>query len=93
MKKIAALLLFAFALIQAGPVISTIFSDAGYVLIVDKENGEDKSETQKKQLKDFITCIYICSEFTHSTNTAFHFAEEIQLPPSLDNLTPPPNFN
>ena len=44
MKKIAAILLLIFALVQAGPAITTLFSDATIVFIVDEEKGGEKIE-------------------------------------------------
>lgn len=93
MKKIAAIfLLFVFALAQAGPVLSSFFSDSSYVLVVDEDKGKQKSENEKKDKKDFIAYAQISPEFSHLANTTFHLSEKIQFPPSLEKLIPPPNF-
>ncbi len=92
MKKIAALLIFVFAFLQAGPILSAIFADTCYVLVIDEEKGEHKTKIEKKHTKDFLATSLLSSECTNLSNTAFQVAEKIQLSPSLEKLTPPPNF-
>ncbi|MEO8795141.1 MAG: hypothetical protein ABI390_06705 [Daejeonella sp.] len=92
MKKIAVIILFVFTFVQAFPVITSLFSDPAYVVEVNDEKGEDKTETQKKYTDDFIACSRINDEFSHIAKTAFQLAEKIQLAPCLEKLTPPPNL-
>lgn len=92
MKKIAAILLFLFALVQAGPAVYSLFSETSTVFVTDEEKSEDKSESEKKDKKDFIAYTTISGEFSHLINTAFHLAEKIHPSPCLEKLTPPPNF-
>lgn len=93
MKKIAAILLFIFALTQAGSVLSTYLSDSSYVLVADEEKADMKNDKAIKEKKDFTSYNEVCFEYSHLSNTAFHLAEKIHLPPSLEELTPPPNFS
>jgi len=92
MKKIAAILLFLFALVQAGPAVSALFSSSSVVFIVDEEKCDDKIEETKKDKKEtsFVACQSL--ELSHQISIALHVAEKIQAPPCLEKLTPPPNF-
>jgi hypothetical protein len=92
MKKIAAILLFLFALVQAGPVICSLFSETCSVFVMDEEKSEEKDENEKKEKKKFTAFTGISGHFSHEINTAFHLAEQIQPSPCLEKLTPPPNF-
>jgi hypothetical protein len=93
MKKIAAILLFLFALVQAGPVICSLYSETSSVFVMDKEKSEDnKDETEKKDKKNFTAFTGISGHFSHEINTAFRLAEQILPFPCLEKLTPPPNF-
>ena len=91
MKKIAAILIFVFALLQAGPLMSAFFSDTCYVLVIDEEKGEHKTKIEKKHTKDFLATSLLSAEYTNLSNTAFQVAEKIRLFPCLEKLTPPPN--
>lgn len=92
MKKIAAILLFLFALVQAGPAITALFSPSTVVFIVDEEKSEEKIEEIKKDKKEIPFVANQSLEFSHQINTALHVAEKIQAAPCLEKLTPPPNF-
>jgi hypothetical protein len=93
MKQIAFLFLFIFALVQAGPTVCYLITDATSVFIVDEEKGAEKIDTgEKKEKKDYAGFSQQATDFSHKINTAFLLAETIQLSPSLEKLSPPPNF-
>jgi hypothetical protein len=93
MKKIAAILLFVFAFVQAGPVVASLFSPHVSCFIADEEKGEDKTETDKKDAKkDFAGYTSQVNEFSHQSAIALHLAKKMMAPPCLEKLTPPPNF-
>jgi len=93
MKSLAAILLFLFVLVQAGPAVSALFSDSTRIFMVDEEKGEKKIEEIKKSIKEFPFTLHQSLEFSHQINTAMLLAaEKIQAPPCLEELTPPPNF-
>jgi hypothetical protein len=92
MKKIAAIFLFLFALVQAGPAVTALFSPSSVVFMVDEEKGDEKIEETKKTKKEIPFVAHQSIEFSHQISTALHAAEKIQAPPCLEKLTPPPNF-
>ena len=92
MKKIAAILLFLFALVQAGPAVTSLFSSSATVFMVDEEKGDEKNEGTKKDKKETPFVAYQSVELSNQINTALHVAEKIQASPCLEKLTPPPNF-
>jgi len=92
MKKTAALLLFLFALVQAGPAVVSLFKNTSSVFVIDEEKTEDKTEHIKKEKKDITSFTGLASNFSHDVNIAFHLSEKIQSSPCLEKLTPPPNF-
>lgn len=92
MKKIATLLLFLFTLVQAGPALSALFTNEAVVFIVDEDKNSDKTETEKKEKKEYAANFLLINKFSQKINTAFHLAEKIHPSPCLEKLTPPPNF-
>jgi hypothetical protein len=92
MKKISAILLFLFALVQAGPAITTLFSETTTVFMVDEEKGDDKVEETNKTKKELPFVAHQSIEFSNQISTALHAAEKILASPCLEKLTPPPNF-
>ena len=92
MKKIAAILLFLFAFVQAGPAVAALVSDSTTVFMVDEEKADEKIEETKKSKKEIPFFANQSLEFSHQINTALHVAEKIQAAPCLEKLTPPPNF-
>jgi hypothetical protein len=92
MKKIAAILLFLFALVQVGPAVTALFSPSTVVFMVDEEKGDEKIEETKKTKKEIPFVTHQSIEFSHQINIALHVAEKIQAPPCLEKLKPPPNF-
>lgn len=92
MKKIAAIFLLLFALVQMGPAIIGLISDNAIVFIVDEEKGTEKSDSEKKEIKDKIILPLGSTEFSNKINIAFHLAEKIHTSPCLEKETPPPNF-
>ena len=87
MKKIAAILLFIFALVQAGPAVSALFSNSTTVFIVDEEKSEENIEKIKSNKKEPLFVIENSLELSHQISI-----EKIQASPCLEKLTPPPNF-
>lgn len=93
MKKIAVIFLFIFALVQAGPAVCYLVTDATSMFIVDEEKGAEKIDTEeKKEKKDYTGFSTQSSGFSYKINIAFLLAEKSQLPPFLKKLVPPPNF-
>lgn len=92
MKKIVAILLFIFALVQAGPAITTLFSDSTSVFIVDEEKIGEKIEEDKKDKKENLYVFFQSRQLSHQINTALNLVERIQASPFVKNPTPPPNF-
>jgi hypothetical protein len=92
MKKIAAIFLILFALVQMGPAIIGLISDNTTVFIVDEEKGTEKSDCEKKEIKDKIIIQAESTEFSDKINIALHLAEKIHTSPCLEKETPPPNF-
>lgn len=92
MKKIASILLFLFALVQAWPAITSLFSPSTVVFMVDEEKSDEKNDETKKAKKEIPFVVHQSIEFSHQISTALHAAEKIQAPPCLEKLTPPPNF-
>jgi len=93
MRKIAAILLFVFATVQAAPAICSFFSPVSTVFIVDEEKADEKKGTENKEKKDYPGFLHPADELTHKLTTAFHLAERIYASPFLELLTPPPNFS
>jgi hypothetical protein len=93
MKKIAAILLFIFTLVQTGPAIHSLCADTITVFMPEEEKGNEKADdTEKKDKKDFTLLLTHSQTLSHKINTAFHLAEKIEPYPCLEKLTPPPNF-
>ncbi len=92
MKKIAAILLLIFALVQTGPAITSLFSDTTIVFMVDEEKGGEKIEEDKKEKKENPYVIFQSRELSHHISTALHVAEKIIASPFVKKPTPPPNF-
>ncbi|HNU87760.1 MAG TPA: hypothetical protein PKJ94_05705 [Ferruginibacter sp.] len=93
MRKIATILLVIFALVQAGPVCCTLFSETTAIFIADEEKAQEKKETDKKtEKKDYIAFQNQLPGQGNLINTSFHRSENIQLPPYLEKQNPPPNF-
>jgi len=93
MKKIAILLLLIFTTVQAVPGLFSLFSPDIPVFVVDELQGEDKTEAEKKNKKDFACFTSLSAGYSHKLNTVFHLAEKIHPSPCLEKLTPPPNFS
>ncbi|HMU08507.1 MAG TPA: hypothetical protein PKC54_00755 [Ferruginibacter sp.] len=93
MRKIAIILLIIFTLVQAGPVCCTLFSETTAIFIADEEKAPEKSKTDKKaDNKDYITFQLQLLDQAGFINISFHHIENIQFPPYLEKLSPPPNF-
>jgi len=92
MNKIATILLLIFTLIQAGPMVTSFFSDPTVVFFVDEEKAGEKTETEKKEKKDYSFVDSATNELSFKINTALHVAEKILTHPCLEMPTPPPNF-
>lgn len=92
MKKTAAIFLLLFTFLQATPVISGFISKSYVVFVADEEKDPCKSETEKKEKKDYSLISLSIINLAHKISTAFHQAEKIYPYPCLEKLTPPPNF-
>lgn len=93
MRKIATILLVIFTLVQAGPVCCSLFSETTAVFIADEEKAPEKTEADKKiEKKDYIAFQNQLQGQALYINTAFQHTENIQLPPYLEKLSPPPDF-
>lgn len=93
MRKIATILLIIFTLVQAGPVCCTLFSETTAIFIADEEKAPEKSKTDKKaDNKDYINFQLQLLDQAGFINISFHHIENIQFPPYLEKLSPPPNF-
>jgi Na+-transporting methylmalonyl-CoA/oxaloacetate decarboxylase gamma subunit len=92
MKKIAVLFIFLFTLVQAGSAICSLVTSSAAFFLVDKEKGDEKPETEKKESKEKITVSEHSLFFSDKVSIAFHLIEKINPSPSLEKQTPPPNF-
>lgn len=93
MKKAAFLFLFIFTLVQTLPVVNALHNQSSLLLLIDEEKGEDnKKQVEQKEKKEFSYYTLFSTCFAEKMNTAFHSAEAIHTSPSLETLTPPPNF-
>lgn len=92
MKKTAAILLFLFTLVQVGLAVSTLFTETCTVFVTIDDKSEEKTETEKKDKKDYTAFACNSDFLSHKISTAFHLAEKIQAYPCLEKFTPPPNF-
>lgn len=93
MKRIAAILLIIFALVQAGPAVQTLVNpDQVSLFIVDEEKNNVK-EDQAKSFKSFCSANHFAFLLVAS-KSANHFitSERLSVSPYLGNHTPPPNF-
>ncbi|MGB3006524.1 MAG: hypothetical protein WBC06_08455 [Chitinophagaceae bacterium] len=92
MKKIAALFLILFSLVQIASVINGLISDNAIVFIVDEEKGSKKSDSEKKEIKEKFILPSKSNEFLDKTILAFHLSERNHTNPCLEKETPPPNI-
>lgn len=93
MKKIAVILLFIFALVQAGPAIFSVCTNTVSFFMADEEKGDDKTDhIEKKDKKDYATFTTLSDIFSQRINTAIHLTEKIQPSPCLKKLILPPDF-
>ncbi len=93
MKKIAAILLIIFALVQAGPAIQTLVnSDQVSLFIVDEEKNNNVKEDSLKEIKkDFSIHHSSLSGPDPSFSSYRNAGENKYASHSPENLTPPPN--
>ncbi len=92
MKKTAFLLLFIFALVQAGPAVSAIFNPVSIVFLVDEEKNDHKTDQEKKEKKDYSSFTNAGMGLQTMIQSRQPMAESILNPPFLEKPTPPPNF-
>lgn len=93
MKKIAAILLIIFALVQAGPAVQTLVNpDQVTLFIVDEEkNNNIKEDSLKEIKKDFSIHHLLLSGPRIASSSHKNASETIYSSHSPENLTPPPN--
>lgn len=93
MKKIAAILLIIFTLVQVAQVYSSIYCDTTSIFIADEEKSAEKTDIEKKaEKKDFLYHHITALIFSGQTNAAIHQAIHFKHPPCLETQTPPPDF-
>ncbi|HPH31920.1 MAG TPA: hypothetical protein PLB49_08715 [Chitinophagaceae bacterium] len=95
MKKIALFILLLFATVQVIPGMQALFSDRNGSVIfnVDEEkNGEKTVDTSQKINKEYSDYCQLSAILSQRLLTAFHLSEQILPAPSLERLTPPPNY-
>jgi hypothetical protein len=95
MKRIAILILLLFAISQVLPMAKSLL-DGKPIMMVDltedhKNNKDDLKE--KKDLKEYLTNSKPLIAFLPGSFHRFCIAEHILPAPSINKLTPPPNFS
>jgi hypothetical protein len=99
MKKLAFYLLLLFSLVQFGPGLQSVFSDAAAAIVLfnpDEEKGSDMDKGEAKPdkkngLNDLFSDPRGLS-LLHSAQLSFYYKHcVIGTPPLIDILTPPPN--
>lgn len=94
MKKIAIIILFLFTISHALPTAQSLL-DGNTIMLVDyteehKSSKEDLNE--KKEYKEYITHNRNYIGLQLNSLKRLCFSEYILPAPSVDKLTPPPNF-
>ena len=92
MKRIAAILLFIFTLVQVIPAINALITTNSTFFVMDEEKGNEKIETEKKQKKDYIINDLYSTTSSLSINIDFLLTEKLHSFPCVEKPTPPPNF-
>ncbi|HEX4877204.1 MAG TPA: hypothetical protein VFV31_11080 [Chitinophagaceae bacterium] len=91
MRKIAAILILIFALVQLGPAVQAMIStDEVSLFIVDEEKNNSKGEI-KEIKKDYSLSSHPHMVLSDNSLDYFTLTEHLSASPVLDNLTPPPN--
>lgn len=91
MKKIAAILILVFALVQVVPAVAAIVSGNTTVLIIDEEQHDAKPDTDKKVKADAVPYYQSGGSIANKIQTAIHLAEAIHPAPVIEKVAPPPN--
>ncbi len=91
MKKTAFVFLLIFAFVQAGPAVSSIFTDASTVFIVNEEKNNEKPEKEKKEKKDFNSLKTLQISFLQKPFQLIFEADKLYSHPCIEQQTPPPN--
>lgn len=93
MKKIAFIFILIFTLVQAGPAIACLYNPEQAVFIVDEEKSEDKSKAEKKDGKKELSRPFSFYFQIQNIFSGIRTSDDLILPcPSLELLSPPPNF-
>lgn len=93
MKKIAFIFFLIFTLVQAGPAIASLFSPHQVVFMVDEEKNEDKSKSDIKDGKKYLSRPYSFSFYQRICSSGWPQPDEdIHPSPCLERVCPPPNF-
>lgn len=94
MKKIAAILFFIFALVQAGPAVQTLVNPEKVSLFIVDEEKNNIKEDQAKNFKSFCSTNNF-SFLLVAAKTVNHLItiERLSVSPYLGNHTPPPNYS
>lgn len=92
MRKSAVLLFIAFSLLQAGPLISSFFSDQPVFVMIDEEKAKDNAETETKMKKELPGYPALSVSLSQKLLVGFPLSEQLLPFPGLEQLTPPPNY-
>lgn len=94
MKRIAAILLIIFTLVQAGPAVQTLVNPEKVSLFIVDEEKNNIKEDQAKSFKSFCSAnnfailLLAARPFNHLI-----VDEQLSISPYLGNHTPPPNYS
>jgi len=93
-KKAAAILLLIFTLVQAGPLVRSIFaSGETTVFAVNEKKSPEKPDIEKKKEKKDFTAALFANHWGALTRTPVFPADSgIPTPAFAENHTPPPDF-
>lgn len=95
MKKIALFILILFAAVQTIPAVQSFFSESKALIFnVDEEKSTDKTAAtdEIKEKKEYPAYDSLSAILSNKLTTAIHLAETILPSPSMQKLTPPPDF-
>ncbi len=94
MKKIALFILLLFAAVQTIPAVQSFFSESKALIFnVDEEKSVDKTTIDEiKEKKEYPAYDSLSAILSGKLSTAIHLAEAILPSPSMQKLTPPPDF-
>lgn len=93
MKKIAAIFLLLFILVQAGPAIQALVNAENVSIFLVDEEKNDVKEDSLKEVKKEISLNHQLHYFSGLLSSYNHYpGQKDYLSHIPDNLTPPPNY-